>query len=96
MNSKRIELEKIQHAIDQYDLNAKKLLEDEAKLKIEREEFHKKEQEWNRAAKANAVIKLHFIRLEPELRGICRKGGIPWPFDSTLMAELSPGENGEH
>jgi len=93
VNSKRIELEQIQFTIEGYDAKAKGLLEKEKNLNEGLENFRKKEQDWIRAAKANAVIKRHFVRLEPELRELCRKGGIPWPFNGSLMSELSPDKD---
>ncbi|WP_282109231.1 competence protein CoiA family protein [Shewanella algicola] len=92
IQNKQVEHLQIQQAIEQYDSKASALLASEERLKAQKLEFQQREQEWNRAARANAVIKRHFIRLEPELRMICRKGGIPWPFKDSLLSELSPDD----
>lgn len=61
----------------------------EKHLNSELNRFKEKEIEWKKASMANATIKRNFVRLEPDLRAMCRKGGIPWPFSDTLLAELS-------
>tara|TARA_R110001583_G_scaffold64030_2_gene186597 strand:- start:1606 stop:2826 length:1221 start_codon:yes stop_codon:yes gene_type:complete len=93
IKSKKDELAQIQHIIDQQDNKVNEIRKAEKQLNIEKNNFHQRELDWNKAAKANAVIKRHFMRLEPELRGMCRKGGIPWPFEGTLMEELSPSKD---
>ncbi|MCL1096164.1 competence protein CoiA family protein [Shewanella kaireitica] len=82
LSTSKTELEVVNKKVEEINELEINLLKREALLK-------KKEQEWLRAANASASIRKHFLRLEPDLRLICRKGGVPWPFNGNLLDELS-------
>lgn len=83
LSASRAELVAVKRKVEAINKLEMKVLKEEALLK-------EKEQAWLRAASASASIRKHFMRMEPELRLICRKGGVPWPFNSNLLDELCP------
>ncbi|MBB1390235.1 hypothetical protein H5185_12515 [Shewanella sp. SG44-6] len=92
LQAKKIELSHIELVIENNLAKEVYLGELENHLESQLNNFKQKELEWKKAALANSSIKRHFSRLEPDLRDMCRKGGIPWPFNSSLLSELSPSE----
>lgn len=88
--AKKLELEDLEVKIEKSRGFEENLIAMQRRLDQDMVEFQSKEAQWKKAAQANATIKNHFTRLEPDLRAMCRKGGIPWPFHSSLVNELSP------
>ena len=89
LNSKSEELALNVAKLDNLDEKAIELQLLESRLHREVVSLKERDQAWLLASSANASIRRHFTRIEPDLRLICRKGGIPWPFKDNLLDELS-------
>ncbi|ABZ78598.1 hypothetical protein Shal_4058 [Shewanella halifaxensis HAW-EB4] len=87
---KKEELRAVENQAVNLDEKAVELCELQIKVQREAKALREKEQAWSKATMANTSIKKHFVRMEPDLRQICRKGGVPWPFNGSLLDELSP------
>ncbi|GIU15329.1 hypothetical protein TUM4261_32100 [Shewanella sp. c952] len=89
LDSKLETLASVEEQLGDLDEKSAELLQLESKLHSKAVSLKERDQAWLLASSANASIRRHFSRIEPDLRLICKKGGIPWPFKDCLLDELS-------